>query len=171
MTPSPKDLIFGDLDRELAVTRRVLERLPESQFNWRPHERSMSLGQLALHVSDMPDWIRGTFAADEMDAATAPRSPKEMPTSAQLLARFDRNVAAMREAIANFDLARYDDTWTMRNGTEVIVARPRPIVYRVWCLNHLIHHRAQLCVYLRLLNLPVPTVYFNTADEPDFIFD
>src|SRR4051812_1821449 len=91
-----KEVIFGDLDRELAVTRRVLERLPESQFNWQPHEKSMPLGQLALHVSDMPDWIRGTFAADDMDAATAPRPPAQMPGSAELLARFDRNVAAMR---------------------------------------------------------------------------
>jgi uncharacterized damage-inducible protein DinB len=168
---SLKDVVFGDLERELAVTRRVLERLPEEKYDWRPHEKSMTLGLLAIHVADMPDWIRGTFAADELDAASAPRPPAELKGRGELLARFDRNVAAMREAIAGFDMANWERDWTMRNGAQVFVTRPRPVVYRVWCANHMIHHRGQLCLYLRMLDVPVPTVYFNTADEPAFVFE
>ena len=172
MSATPlKDVIFGDLEREIAVTRKVLERLPAEHFNWRPHEKSMTLGRLAIHVADMPDWIRGTLAADEMDAASAPRPPEKLTDSAELLARFDRNVAAMREAVARFDVANWERTWTMRQGAHVIVTQPRPIVYRVWSVNHMIHHRGQLCLYLRLLNVPVPTVYFNTADDPNWVFE
>jgi uncharacterized damage-inducible protein DinB len=168
---SLKDVIFGDLEREIAVTRTVLERLPARHFDWRPHEKSMTLGQLAVHVADMPDWIRASLAGDELDAANAPRPPEKLKDNAELLARFDKNVAAMREAVANFDVANWDRTWTMRQGQQVFVTRPRPIVYRVWSVNHMIHHRGQLCLYLRLLNVPVPTVYFNTADDPTWVFE
>jgi len=169
--PSLKDVIFGDLERETAVTRKVLERLPEAHFDWKPHEKSMSLERLALHVADMPDWIRASVAADELDAASAPRPPAKLENLAQLLERFDRNVVAMRQAVERFDVANWNHPWTMRQGEQVIVTKPRPIVYRVWCINHMIHHRAQLCLYLRLLNVPVPTVYFNTADDPQFVFE
>src|SRR5258707_11477852 len=97
-TTSLRDVIFGDLEREVGVTRTVLERLPAEHFEWRPHERSMTLGRLAVHVADMPDWIRATLAADELDAANAPRPPEKLTGNADLLARFDRNVAAMRGA-------------------------------------------------------------------------
>jgi hypothetical protein len=116
---SLKDVSFGDLEREIAVTRNVLERLPAAQFDWRPHEKSMTLGRLAIHVADMPDWIRATLAADELDAANAPRPPEKLADSAELLARFDRNVAAMREAVARFDVANWERPWTMRQGARV----------------------------------------------------
>lgn len=169
-SPSPKDLAFGDLERELAVTRTVLERVPEAHFTWRPHEKSMSLGSLALHVADMPGWITATIDRDELDTADAPRPPAELKTRQELLDRFDRNVAAARAAVGRFDMANYDKPWSMRNGEQVIVTRPRSLVYRIWCANHLVHHRGQLCLYLRLLNVPVPTVYFNTADDPTWVF-
>jgi uncharacterized damage-inducible protein DinB len=166
-----KDAVFLDLEREIAVTRRVLEALPKSQFAWKPHAKSMSLGELAIHVADMPGWIRATLAADELDAASAPRPPKDGVDRAGLLARWDANVAQMRAAVAAFDMANWERDWTMRSGAAVIVARPRPVVYRVWSLNHMIHHRAQLCVYLRLLGVAVPTVYFNTADDERWVFE
>ena len=100
----------------------------------------------------------------------APRPP-EVRRRSELLDYFDRNVAELREAVARFDPAAYERPWTMRNGEQVIVTRPRSFVYRVWSVNHLVHHRAQLCVYLRLLNVPVPTVYFNTADDPSWVFE
>jgi uncharacterized damage-inducible protein DinB len=168
---SLKNTVFSDLERELTVTRTVLEWLPEKHYEWKPHEKSMSLGQLALHVATLPDWIRVTIDQDELDVATAPRPPAVVGTRAELLERFDRNVAVLREAVARFEVANWDRPWTMRRGEVVMVTRPRPMVYRVWCLNHLIHHRGQLCVYLRLLNVPVPTVYFNTADDPNWVFD
>jgi uncharacterized damage-inducible protein DinB len=167
----PKDLAFGDLERELAVTRTVLDRLPEEHYGWRPHEKSMRLGNLALHVADLPAWATATLAADELDAANAPHPPKELASRKELLDRFDLNVASLRKVVAAFDMAGFDAPWTMRQGEQVLVTRPRRTVYRLWCINHMIHHRAQLCLYLRLLDVPVPTVYFNTADDPAWVFD
>ena len=168
--PSLKGIAFGDLERELAVARTVLERLPEEHYGWKAHEKSMSLGKLALHVADLPGWMTATIAHEELDAASAPRSPAELKDRQQLLDRFDTNALAAREAIARFDMAHFNDPWTMRNGRQVLVTRPRATVYRLWCMNHLIHHRGQLCVYLRLLGVPVPTVYFNSADDPTWVF-
>jgi len=169
-SPSTKEAIFWDLERELAVTRKVLERLPREHFDWKPHEKSMSLGKLALHVATLPDWARGAIGEDGLDASTAPRPPSELKSQKDLLDYFDRNANALREAVARFDAAKFGQTWTMRNGQKVMTSQPRATVYRVWCLNHLIHHRGQLCLYLRLLNIPVPTVYFNTADDPTWVF-
>src|SRR5436309_14664495 len=103
-TPSLKEIAFGDLERELAVTRSVLERLPAAHYGWKPHEKSMTLAGLSLHVADMPDWLRVTIAQDELDVASAPRPPAELKDSAELLGRFDRNVVALRAAVAQFDM-------------------------------------------------------------------
>jgi uncharacterized damage-inducible protein DinB len=169
-SPSAKEIIFWDLERELAVTRKVLEQLPQEHYDWKPHEKSMSLAKLALHVATLPDWARGAIAEDGLDAATAPRPPSELKSQKDLLALFDRSAAALREAAGRFDAEKFGQTWTMRSGSTIMTSQPRATVYRVWCLNHLIHHRAQLCLYLRLLNIPVPTVYFNTADDPTWVF-
>ena len=165
------EVAFGDVERELAVTRRVLEAVPDAHLSWKPHEKSMSLGQLAIHVAYLPDWARGALASDVLDFASAPRPPKSVTGVRELLEHFDRNAAAFRTALAAFDPAKYRDVWTLRNGDQVFVSKPRPTVYRVWSMNHLIHHRGQLCVYLRLLDVKVPTVYFNTADDPAFVFE
>jgi uncharacterized damage-inducible protein DinB len=168
---SPADIAFGDLERELKVTRAVLEALPPEQYDFKPHEKSMSLGQLALHVAELPAWARDTIGMDELDFSTAPPPPEKVRKREELLARFDDNVAGLRQAIARFDMANWNSPWTLRNGPEVLVTKPRSTIYRVWSLNHLVHHRGQLCLYLRLLNVPVPTVYFNTADDPTWVFD
>jgi len=167
---SLKDIAFSDLERELTLTRTVLVRLPEEHYGWKPHEKSMSLGQLALHVAELPGWARTAIDQDELDLATAPRPPRLIKDRGELLARFDHNAAELRDAVARFDAAKLGATWTMRNGEQVMTTRPRATVYRVWSVNHLIHHRAQLCLYLRLLNVPVPTIYFNTADDPTWVF-
>jgi uncharacterized damage-inducible protein DinB len=169
--PTLKEIAFGDLERELAVTRKVLERLPQEHYGWKPHPKSMSLGQLALHVALLPDWIRVAIGQDELDAASAPRPPEKLKDRAELLDMFDRHVTALRLAVERFDAADWNRQWTMRRGQQVMVTRPRATVYRIWCVNHLIHHRGQLCVYLRLLNVAVPTVYFNTADDPTWMFE
>jgi uncharacterized damage-inducible protein DinB len=163
-------LAFGDLDREIAVTRKVLERLPEEKFSWKPHEKSMSLGNLSMHVANLLQWMLDTIKADELDMATIepPRStPKDL---ADVLQTFDKNAAAVKEALARMDNASLSRTWTLRNGATVLHQQPRVQILRIWCLNHMIHHRAQLCVLLRLLNVPVPAVYFNSADEPEWVF-
>jgi uncharacterized damage-inducible protein DinB len=167
-TPSLKNSFFVDLDRELTVTRTVLAALPEKHFDWKPHPKSMSMIQLAIHVAHLPQWTRDTLAADEFNFSDAELPPKTMASRNDLLAYFDRNAAALRQTVARFDPATLSRTWTMRNGARIIASRPRDFVARVWCLNHFIHHRAQLCLYLRLLDTPVPTVYFNTADDPSW---
>jgi uncharacterized damage-inducible protein DinB len=168
---SLKDVAFGDLERELTVTRRVLEALPEDKFGWTPHEKSMTVARLGTHVADLPEWIQMTLAKDELDIAAMPPPPPPSANRKELLERFDRHVAALHETVARFDMVDFNKPWSMRQGQQVMVTRPRATVYRVWCLNHMIHHRAQLCLYLRLLNIPVPTVYFNTADDPSWVFD
>ena len=139
-----KEIAFGDLERELAVTRRVLEAVPEEKFGWTPHEKSMTVARLASHVADLPEWIRMTLAQDELDMAAMPPPPPPSPNRKELLERFDRNAAALREVVARFDMANFNKPWSMRQGQQVMVTRPRATVYRVWCLNHMINHRAAL---------------------------
>jgi|SRR5579859_2939437 len=166
-----KTAVFGDLERELEVTRKALAAAPEGQQAWKPHEKSMSLERLALHVATLPGWCRATLAADELDFASAPRSPGSYKDVAELLGVFDKEAVGLREVVANFDMKNWEKDWTMRNGEQVIVTKPRPFVWRVWCVNHMVHHRGQLALYLRLLNVAVPTIYFNTADKPEMVFE
>jgi uncharacterized damage-inducible protein DinB len=165
-----KEVAFVDLDRELSVTRTVLERLPEEHYGWKPHEKSMTLIRLAMHVAVLPEWMRTTLAQDEIDFASVPPPPAEPKDRRELLAQFDKNAAALRAFVESYDLANFQSPWTMRNGEQILATRPRDFVYRAWCLNHLVHHRGQLCLYLRLLDVPVPAVYFTTADDPAWVF-
>ncbi len=166
-----KSLLFADLDRELRITRSVLAALPAEHFAWKPHEKSMSLMGLALHVATLPGWLRDALKADTLNFADAPRPPASVASTEELLALYDQQVAALNDTLATFDMANWHNEWTMKNGEEIFTTQPRPKVARIWCINHLIHHRAQLCLYLRLLNVKVPTVYFNTADDPTWRFD
>jgi uncharacterized damage-inducible protein DinB len=161
---------FVDLQREIDTTRRVLERLPEDQFAWKPHEKSMSLGRLAMHVATLLQWFLTTLQFDELDLASPPQIPTEPTNRDDLLRTFEQNAAAVTQAFERIDDAALNRTWTLRNSEQVLFSQSRAKVLRVWCLSHLIHHRAQLCVYLRLLNIPVPAVYFNSAAEPEWVF-
>jgi uncharacterized damage-inducible protein DinB len=171
MTNEAKDLVFADIERELAVTRKILAAVPIGHSGWKPHDKSMTLEQLAIHVADLPGWARAALAGDELNFQTTERPPRSVASIDQLLSFFDARAAALRHAIQQFDMARWNGAWTMRNGSHVLTTQPRPTVFRIWSLNHLVHHRAQLCIYLRLLNVPVPTVYFNTADDPAWVFE
>jgi uncharacterized damage-inducible protein DinB len=166
-----KAALFVDLDRELRVTRAVLERLPAERFDWQPHPKSMSLMRLGIHVADLPNWLAETLNNDVLDFATVKRPPDRVVGTAELLAHFDAAAAAARDAVARFDVSRWGGTWSIKHGPQPITSAPRAVASRVWSLNHLVHHRAQLCVYLRLLGVPVPTVYFNTADDPKMVFE
>ena len=157
-----------EFDQEMATTRRVLERVPEDKLDWKPHAKSMSLGQLASHVAQLPDWASNIFSADEFDfrppdgpafAAADCRSREE------LLTLFDRSVLIARKAIAAATEAGLDTPWTLKAGPHTIFSAPRWSVFRGFGMNHMIHHRAQLAVYLRLLDVPVPGIYGPTADE------
>ncbi len=158
-------IALGDLAHEIANTRRVLERVPDDQFAWKPHAKSMSLGELAQHTANIPGWGTYTLSSNELDFA-APMPPQESPgSSAALVAALDAGKAQLLDMLAAASDETLLETWTARKGEHVVFALPRVQVLRSMILNHLIHHRAQLGVYLRLLDVPVPGVYGPTADE------
>jgi uncharacterized damage-inducible protein DinB len=157
-------VLYEDLDREIDSTRRVLERFPEGQRDWRPHEKSRSLGELTGHVAAIPGLGAMILETDEVDRSGRP-APSSPGTAAELLALFDANVAKLRAALAKADAAGLARTWRMRMGERVLVQDTKRVLLRIMVLSHMVHHRAQLGVYYRLLNVPVPSVYGPTADE------
>ena len=164
-TLSPMQLATGDLEHELVTTRRMLERAPEEHFAWKPHEKSMSLGALAGHIANLLWWQTMMLQQDEFDMA-APQPPRTAPESrAALLQEFDEKAAVLREALAQTDEAALAQPWTLRSGDHVIFTQPRVAVLRGFGISHMVHHRGQLSVYLRLLDVPVPPSYGPTADE------
>lgn len=162
--PSLKQLALGDLNHELNTTRKLLERVPEAHLDWKPHEKSMSLGGLALHVATIPYWLTRVLSADFFDLAGATRNPP--PTRVQqILDAFEERVAEMRRLLDASDDAALTAPWQLRRGEQVLQTMPRLAVIRTMAINHLIHHRAQLGVYLRLLDVPLPAMYGPSADE------
>jgi uncharacterized damage-inducible protein DinB len=156
--------LHDDLDAELASTRRMLERVPDGQAAWRPHEKSKTLSELATHVADCVGLGATILETDELDALARPRR-EPLATSAELLQRLDENERRLRDALSTVDDDRLSSEWTLRAGDRVFVRRKRRALLRVMFLSHMIHHRAQLGVYLRLLDVPVPGMYGPTADE------
>jgi len=161
------DALLPEFDREMTTTRKVLERVPEDKFDWKPHEKSFSLGALATHVATLPTWGTETLARSDMDIAGV-QPPAAPASKAELMAAFDRNVAATRSALAGKTDAELLATWTLTRRGKAIFSMPKTAVLRAFVLSHLIHHRGQLCVYLRLLDVPVPSIYGPSADEPSF---
>ena len=159
-----EDLLI-DLDREIASTRRLLERYPAGKGGWQPHDKSRTLSALATHVASIPNHGATILTTAEMDVAT--RQPQPAKDSAQeLLETFDSGVALLKSAVAEIDAVRLRENWTMRVGPRVLVSESRAMLMRLMVINHLVHHRAQLGVYLRLLDVPIPGIYGPSADEP-----
>jgi uncharacterized damage-inducible protein DinB len=156
-----------EFDHEFATARTHLERVPEDQPDFQAHEKSMTLSKLAGHVAEIATWVNVTMDTDELDFATSEHTPFVMTTREDLLATFDKNIAAAREALAAASDETMMSSWTMRSGDEIYMTIPKVAVVRTWVLNHMIHHRAQLGVYLRLLGVPVPASYGPSADEGD----
>lgn len=157
---------LAEFDQEMASTRRVLERVPPDKGEWKPHAKSFALGHLAQLVSWMPGWIAQTLNQPAIDLASGVGYTFE-PTE-KLLSQFDRNVSDARQALANVTGAALDEPWSLRHGDKVLFTSPRGATTRQH-LSHLVHHRGQLTVYLRLLDIPVPQVYGPTADERGFL--
>ncbi|MCS7459184.1 DinB family protein [Paenibacillus doosanensis] len=160
-----KQLIIGDAMRELAATRRVLERLPEEHMSWKPHEKSMALGGLATHLINLLNWQIAIFQYPELDLSTVPQRREALQKRADILEEFDGNVDKLDKLLAECDDKALGEEWTLRHGDHVILREPRAIALRTFGLSHMIHHRAQLGVYLRLLDIPVPGVYGPSADD------
>ena len=161
------DGLLAELEQEATTTRRVLERVPQEHLAWKPHPKSMSLGQLALHIAMVPGAVAELAAID-----TIPEPPEfvqpEAATSAELVSALSESLVKARRALGGFDDARMGAMWRLQSGGRDIIAMPRAAFVRSVMLNHWYHHRGQLLVYLRLLDQPVPSVYGPTADENPF---
>ncbi len=160
--------LLPELDQEMAGTRKTLERIPENKFDYRPHEKSFSMIALATHIANMLGWGRDTLASESFDISPVGGEPyKEEPAKsvAELLEKFDKNLAEFREALASADDKALMANWSLLSGGQTIFTMPRIACIRGMILNHLIHHRAQLGVYLRMNDVPVPALYGPSADE------
>lgn len=161
-----KGSFIGELKQEAAMTRKILERVPMDKKEWQPHERSMTLGRLATHIAETLHWIPVILQADEFDFAANP-SPKgrTAETQEELLAIFDTNLAQATTALSLADDDTFNKTWSIKRGDHVIMASLKKVAIRGWAFSHQFHHRGQLSVYLRLLDIPVPGMYGPSADE------
>ena len=161
------DALLPEFDHEMAVTRKVLERVPDGQFEWKPHQKSMSLGQLAQHVATIPTWGKVSMSQDSYDLANDQRPGRagQLPTRNDILSLFDRNVSDARSALVGKGDGEMMAQWTLKRGAHTIFSMPKASVWRSFVMNHLIHHRAQLGVYLRMHDIPLPSVYGPSADE------
>ncbi len=161
------DALLPEFDHEMGVTRRLLERVPESDFAWKPHDKSMSLGRLATHISFIPQWTDAIAVSPEFDMTGDPEQiAPRLPGDRQgILEMFDRNVSAARSRLSGMSDAEFMVLWTFRKAGQTVFSMPRVAALRSFVLNHSIHHRGQLSVYLRLRNVPVPAMYGPSADE------
>ncbi|MGH9217829.1 MAG: DinB family protein [Vicinamibacterales bacterium] len=159
--------LIAELEQEVPATRRVLERVPQAHLSWKPHAKSMSLGQLALHVATIPGNVASLVVDD-----TVPEPPRfiqpEAATSAELIPALEASVGQARSIVAGFDDARMNATWRLLYQGNELMALPRAAMLRMVMLNHWYHHRGQLLVYLRMHDVPLPSVYGPTADENPF---
>jgi uncharacterized damage-inducible protein DinB len=162
------DTLLPEFDHEMATTRTVLERVPEAHAAWKPHAKSTSLGDLAMHLASIPGWTVPTLTRTELDMAPPGGPPYTPPVFTSLtatLALFTANVAVARAAIAATPDDAYGVPWSLKVGDHLIFTQPRGAVLRSFVLSHIIHHRGQLTVYLRMKDVPLPSVYGPTADE------
>jgi uncharacterized damage-inducible protein DinB len=160
------DSIVMEFEQEAHTTKRVLERVPEDKLSWKPHAKSYSLGQLALHIASVPGNVAALAALDTVEAPTFFQA--EAKNRQELLETFSKNVASAKETVGKMDDARLTSIWTLTKNGETLMAIPRIGFLRSVLLNHVYHHRGQLSVYLRMLDVPVPSIYGPSADENPF---
>jgi uncharacterized damage-inducible protein DinB len=161
------ETLLPEFDREMGVTRRLLERVPDGRFDFQPHPKSMTLGRLAEHLAELPWWGTTTITTDGIDGATnaRPEGYHAPATTAAVLKMFDEHVATARATLAGRSDAELAATWTLRMGGKPLFSMPKAAVLRGFVFSHLIHHRGQLTVYLRMLDVPLPSIYGPSADE------
>ncbi len=156
--------MLPEFEHEMANTRKSLERVPENKLSFKPHPKSMTLGALATHLATINQWTEAIVGQDTFDVSTAPPTV-ELKSRAEILAAFDKNLAIAQKAIAGSNDAHMLKPWTLKSGSHTVLTMPRAAVLRSFILSHTIHHRAQLGVYLRLNDVPVPSIYGPSADE------
>lgn len=160
------DALLPEYDREMGLTRRALERVPDGQFDWKPHPTSVTLGRLAEHLAELPLWGTMTMTRSELDMAT-PRPPdyQRPATREAVLAMFDANLKTGRGHLVGKTDPEFFAPWTLKTGGKEVFTMPKVAVMRNFVLNHMVHHRGQLTVYLRMLGVPVPSIYGPSGDE------
>ena len=157
--------LMMELQHEAESTRKMLERLPKEKLTWKPHEKSMSLGRLAMHLAEIPGWVNATLLADELDFSKMDYKMVEATSSEEAVKLFDEKLASALDVLKNTEDATMMNMWTMRDGETVYFTLPKIAVLRSFVYSHLIHHRGQMSVYLRLLDVPVPGSYGPSADD------
>lgn len=158
------EALLSEFDHEISTTRKLLERVPDDRLTWQPHPKSMSLGALATHLSNIPWWGEMTLARSEFDTAGIGPRP-EGASRAQILETFDRNASKTRALLSGTSDAELMAPWALKRDDQTIFSMPKAAVWRSFVLSHLVHHRGQMSVYLRLLDVPVPSIYGPSADE------
>jgi uncharacterized damage-inducible protein DinB len=162
------EMVLPEFDQEMASTRKVLERIPQDKLDWQPHPKSHTIGWNANHLASLPEWLVHTMGQSALDIAPVGGPPYVSPKLAsrqEIVEMFDRNVAAGRAALKAATDEDMAGIWTLLQGGNPIFSMPRSAVVRAFVLNHIIHHRAILCVYLRLNDIPVPGMYGPSGDE------
>ncbi|MGI8837350.1 MAG: DinB family protein [Pyrinomonadaceae bacterium] len=162
--------LLPEFDNEMANTRKTLERVPDEKFAWKPHEKSFPMGGLATHLANLPSWGSLILDSDSFDVAPEGKPVKtpELNSTSAVLQKFDENTAATRAAIEAAGDEDLFNTWTLQSNGKALMTLPKIAVLRGFVMNHMIHHRAQLGVYLRLNDIPVPSIYGPSADEGAF---
>jgi len=161
------DALLPEFDHEMTITRKLLERVPDDKLTWKPHQKSYTLGQLAQHLATIPMWGSVTLTEPEIDLAGG-QPPELAQSRADVLAIFDGHVAKTRAALIGKTDAELMVPWSLKREGHVVFSMPKASVWRSFVMNHLIHHRAQLGVYLRMQDVPLPSVYGPSADEGAF---
>jgi uncharacterized damage-inducible protein DinB len=159
------DALLPEFDHEMAVTRKVLERVDGAQFGWKPHEKSMTLGRLATHIAEIPQWGQTILTQPEFNMVDGEYKPASTANTAEVLVLFDGQVKTIRGLLAGRTDAELMSTWTFKQNGQELFGMPRAAAWRSWVMNHLIHHRGQLSVYLRQTGSKVPSIYGPSADE------
>jgi len=159
--------LLPEFDHEMANTRKSLERVPDNKLSWKPHQKSMTMGSLATHLATLNHWADAILGQESFDVKTATPTA-ELKSKAELLGAFDKNTASARKAIAGASDEQLMKPWSLKAGDKAMFTLPRIAVLRSFIMSHAIHHRAQLGVYLRMNDVPVPSIYGPSADEGQF---
>ena len=160
-------LLLKEMEQEAATTRKMLQRIPEDKFDWKPHEKSMSMKTLAVHIAELPSWVQMALTTSELDFSKMDYKPTPVSNVEELLALFEKSYEEGRSALSSAKEEDLLEKWTMRNGDQIYMVMTKYEVIR-HSFAQTTHHRAQLGVYLRLLNIPIPGSYGPSADEPSF---
>jgi uncharacterized damage-inducible protein DinB len=160
-------LLQQEMEQEAVTTRKMLNRVPDEKFNWQPHPKSMILKRLASHVAEFPGWVNMAITTNGLDFQENPNDPPDVKNTDELMEFFETTLQKGREALAQADINTFSDKWILRNGNQIYSADTKYQVIRM-IHSQIIHHRAQLGVYLRLLNIPIPGSYGPSADDMNF---